>query len=414
MQNKKLLLIGGNFYPELTGIGKYNGEMVDHLTRLGFQCSVMTSYPYYPHWKVQAPYTRRWFWFKTETKAVENAQHAVTVYRCPQYVPGTPSGFKRMVSDFSFSFSCLIKIFHLLFLRRFDYVITVAPGFQVGLMGLLYKWMRGAKMVYHVQDLQIDAARELNMIKQKSVLAALFKIERFILRKADFVSTISPGMMKRLEEKCNRPVLFFPNWADTTALHPVAGKAALKTEFGFNPSDFVVLYSGAIGEKQGLEDLLHTARSLTEYNHMKFVICGSGPYKKNLVRLKGEQGLNNVHFLPLQPYEKLNRLLNMADIHLVLQKANASDLVMPSKLTNILSVGGVAIVAAPQGSSLHNLVRENNIGILIEPENTDALAGAVKKAAAGDTGELSANAGNYAREYLAIDRIFSRFVSNLA
>lgn len=414
MHNKKLLLIGGNFYPELTGIGKYNGEMIDQLSRLGFQCSVMTSYPYYPHWKVQAPYTRRWFWFQTETKPVANAVHPVTVYRVPQYVPGKPSGMKRMASDFSFSFSCFIKIVQLIFLRKFDYVITVAPGFHVGLMGILYKWLRGAKIIYHVQDLQIDAARDLNMIKQKGLLAALLKVERYILRKADYVSTISPGMMKRIEEKCHRPVLFFPNWADTDALHPVADKATLKAEFGFDKNDFVVLYSGAIGEKQGLEDLLKTSRSLTTVAHMKFVICGSGPYKETLVRMKEDQELTNVFFLPLQPIEKLNRLLNMADVHLVLQKANTSDLVMPSKLTNILSVGGVAIVAASEGSSLHQLVKEKNIGILIEPENTEALAGAVKKAAAENTGQLSTNASNYAREYLAIDRIFSRFVSQLA
>jgi colanic acid biosynthesis glycosyl transferase WcaI len=55
MRFKRILFIGGNYFPEPIGIGKYNGEMIDMLAREGHYCTVVTSYPYYPQWKVQQP-----------------------------------------------------------------------------------------------------------------------------------------------------------------------------------------------------------------------------------------------------------------------------------------------------------------------------------------------------------------------
>ena len=76
---------------------------------------------------------------------------------------------------------------------------------------------------------------------------------------------------------------------------------------------------------------------------LKFIICGSGPYKKELQKMADSLNLNNVNFFPTQPFEKFNQFLNLADLHLIIQKASASDLVMPSKLTTILAVGGISL-----------------------------------------------------------------------
>ena len=413
MIQKRILLIGGNFYPELTGIGKYNGEMVDFLAKSGYQCTVITSYPYYPFWKVQAPYTKHNWWYRKELKAVTNSNSEVTVYRCPQYVPAKPTGTKRILLDFSFCISCFFVIVPLLFKKKFDHVITVAPCFQIGLIGLLYKKIKKAQFIYHIQDLQIDAARDLKMIQSKAVISCLLAIEKFILKNADIVSSISPGMIKRIEAKYQRVVTYFPNWVDTKCLYPLAEKQKLKEEFGFNASDFIVLYSGAIGEKQGLEDIIHTASLLSQLPNLKFVICGSGPYKEKLQDLKEKLGVKNLSFLSLQPLDKLNNFLNMADVHLVLQKANASDLVMPSKLTSILSVGGVALVSTTKNSSLFEMVDSNNIGFVVEPENKEVLTEAIKKIMHSDKENISHNAFNYAQKNFSIDKVISQFAKCL-
>jgi len=409
---KRVLLIGGNFSPELTGIGKYNGEMIEMLSNLGYDCTVVTSYPYYPHWKVQEPYTKTCGWFKKEIKVAMGAEiHPIKVFRCPHYIPEKPTGLKRIISDFTFCFSAFLKIFELLFSKKIDYVLVVAPPFQLGLLGVLYKKIKGAKFFYHIQDLQIDAARELNLIKSPFLINSLFKIEKYILKKADIVSSISEGMIKKIERKYQREVVFFPNWVDTTLLSPLPEREKLKNNFGFEASDKIVLYSGAIGEKQGLEAVLDAAKVFQERPGLKFVICGSGPYKEKLQEQKELQKLDNVVFLSLQPFEMLNAFLNMADIHLVLQKSNAADLVMPSKLTAILSIGGVSIITASKGASLHDVVYKHKMGILTEPENTSLLIEAIELALISDNQSIRKNARSYAKQFLSIDEIFRKFTA---
>jgi colanic acid biosynthesis glycosyl transferase WcaI len=218
--SKRVLLIGGNFYPELTGIGKYNGEMVDFLAKSGYECTVITSYPYYPFWKIQEPYCKKWWWYRKENKTVSSSVKPITIYRCPQFVPQKPSGSKRMLLDFSFCLSCFLIVSGLLFKRKYDYIITVAPSFQIGLIGLFYKWLRRSKHIYHIQDLQIDAARDLKMIKSRRLLQVLLGVEKFIIKKADIVSSISTGMIKRIKAKHEREIIFFPNWVDTKKYIP--------------------------------------------------------------------------------------------------------------------------------------------------------------------------------------------------
>ncbi|MEO8110613.1 MAG: WcaI family glycosyltransferase [Ginsengibacter sp.] len=412
---KRILFIGGNFSPEPTGIGKYSGEMIDCLSAQGFECTVVTTFPYYPQWKVVAPYNKISIWYKKEIDApADKSSENVTVIRCPHYIPKKPTGLKRIISDLSFFLSSSIIIFGLLFKKKHDFVITVAPPFALGFLGIIYKKIKGAKFLYHVQDLQIEAAQNLGIVKNKFLLKSLFSIEKCIFRNTDYLSSISEGMIKRIKDKANQEVLSLPNWVDIDKFFPIENKSKLKADFQFKEHDKIVLYSGAIGEKQGLEAILQSAKNLEADVDLKFVICGSGPYKQNLVHLKKQMNLHNVFFLPLQPSEKLNSLLNMADVHLVLQKDGASDLVMPSKLSTILAVGGVAIVTARPGSSLYSIIDSNNAGLLIEPESQSALDAAIKYAISTEHKEIEINARQYAEKNLSIHEILSELTKILA
>ncbi|SFD02979.1 colanic acid biosynthesis glycosyl transferase WcaI [Chitinophaga sp. CF118] len=409
----RLLLICGNFAPEPTGTGKYSGEMIKWLADNGYDCTVITSYPYYPQWQVQAPYVKNRYWYKKEVQYSDNGKRKITVYRCPQYTPANPSGKKRIIMDLSFLLSTFFKLLQLLTAKKFDVVMTVVPSFHLGFLGVLYKKIRGAKFLYHIQDLQIETARDLGMIRSPSLIKWLFILEKYILQKADIISSISEGMISKIQQKTGGNVELFPNWVDVRLFYPLENKASLKTQYGFNITDKVILYSGAIGEKQGLEMILHTAAGLKEQGHIKFLICGSGPYKKKLGSMAAALDLKNVIFFPLQPLERFNHFLNMADVHLVIQKANAGDLVMPSKLTTIMAVGGVSVITANPGTSLHEVVQLKHIGILVMAENQPALNEGIRTAVYKESGHITRNAREYALNYLATDIIMIRFERSL-
>src|SRR5476651_446330 len=370
---KRLLLISHNFSPEPTGIGKYNGDMFEWLINNGYDCTVVTTYPYYPYWKVQEPYKNRWY--KKEVKTDANTRAKLTVYRCPSYVPANPTGKKRMIQDFSYWTSMFWVVQKLvLFKKKHDYIITVAPPFHLGYLAWYYKKLKGGKLVYHIQDLQIEAAQELNILSSEKLFNMLYSAERSILRGSDFVSSISDGMIKKITAKAGREVLFFPNWTDTKYFFPIENRNELKTKWGYHLSAFVCVYSGSIGEKQGLENIIYCADELKNTPHIQFVICGTGPYKQKLEELVAQKQLSNVSFLPLQDKAVFNEFLNMADVHLVIQKGNAGDLVMPSKLTTILSVGGASVVTAIPDTSLYDVVDQYKVGFIIPPDDYKQLA----------------------------------------
>ena len=412
MNKKRVLLISHNFSPELVGMGKYNGEMINWLVEQGHDCTVITTFPYYPFWKVQKPYRNLWYKKETTVNSVSGAK--LDVFRCPTYIPKDPTGKQRTLQDFSLWLSKFFTIFRLILTnQKFDLIITVAPPFHLAYLGLMLKKVTGGKLLYHVQDLQIEAARDLKLFSNKEILGNLFRVEHRILRLADFVSSISDGMIKKIQAKIRRDVIFFPNWVDTAYFYPLPNRNLLKLKWGYKETDIVYMYSGAIGVKQGLEDILISVEHLKDHENIKFIICSSGPYKDLLLQQSKLKELTNVTFLPVQPKEHFNEFLNMADIHLVIQKVSAEDLVMPSKLATILAVGGASIITASNGTSLYQMAEEGDFGYVVEPANDKSITDQILAIALNDQlEEKRVNARNYALKYLNVDKVMNDFVNN--
>lgn len=408
---KRILLIGYNFYPEPTGIGKYSGEQMLWLAKMGYDCTVITTYPYYPYWKVQEPFQKKRLLYNTEKEDFVSGGK-LTIFRCPIYVPSKPSGLTRIMLDLSFFLSAFIKLLLIIPQKKFDIVIAVTPSFLIGLLGILYKQINDAKLIYHIHDMQIEAARDLRMIKSKKVINSLFKIEKYIFNNCDIITCVGEGMAQKTRLKTNKKISLFINATDLKQFYPIKDRNSLKRLYGFFPTDKVILYSGAIGEKQGIDNIIYAADHFRKVNELKFVICGSGPYKEKLQNLSAKLSLQNVFFFPLQPVETFNQFLNMADLHLIIQKANAGDLVMPSKLTTVLAIGGLALVTANQGSGMYSLVKQHNMGIIVEAENQQALNEGILKAMSDDLRKISLNARKYAELNLSIDIIMSSFENN--
>ena len=95
----KILIVGLNFHPEPTGIGKYTGEMAAYLAAHGCEVHIITPPPYYPYWKIQAGY-RAWRYQK-------ETWQGIGVWRCPLWVPSHPGGLTRLIHLATFAFSSL-------------------------------------------------------------------------------------------------------------------------------------------------------------------------------------------------------------------------------------------------------------------------------------------------------------------
>ena len=397
----KLLIYGINYAPELTGIGKYTGEMATHFAAQGDEVEVITAPPYYPHWKVKDGYANAY-----RTELVDG----VRVLRTPLYVPEEVTGVRRILHEASFVLSSL-RYWIPRYFRRYDAIISVSPPFHLGFPALLHQWIHGTPVVNHIQDLQVDAARDLGIIKQEGLLRILERAERWLLHKVGRVSTISDGMQKKIIGKGLNPddLIMFPNWVDDQLVYPVARKDSAREEWGFGDNDRLVLYAGNLGEKQGLENILHLANRMRDVPNLTFLIIGEGGAKSRLMAEAERMELSNIQFKPLQPLDRLAASLAAADVHLVLQKKAAADLVMPSKLTNILAVGGHALITAEKGTTLFDVVSAHRLGTLVAPEDVAALEQGLREILAGERQGDAIGARQFAAEQLDKRNILSGF-----
>ncbi|MGH7192012.1 MAG: WcaI family glycosyltransferase, partial [Candidatus Saccharimonadales bacterium] len=235
----------------------------------------------------------------------------------------------------------------------------------------------------------------------------------FLMRKFDRVSAISPRMAERLLTKgveSPRRVVF-PNWVDTARIYPLSTPSPLREELGISERTVVALYSGSMGSKHGLKLLVDASRQLSSRPDVRFVFCGDGPHRETFVRLARECG--NVTVLPLQPSERLNELLNLADIHLLPQMASAADLVMPSKLTGMMASGRAIIATADGGTQISDVLAGR--GMVTPPGDVDAFASALIRLS--EDPDLRCRMGEEARRYAVAhmdrEKILSAFEESI-
>jgi len=402
----KILIYGLHFRPDLIGIGKYTGEMSDWFFNYGYDIRVITAPPYYPEWKLK----HRSGWYKKEN-------NPYLIWRCPIYVPSQPKGFTRILHLLSFGISSIPILLRNISWKP-DFIISIEPPFLTTPSTILYSKLTKSKSILHIQDLEIDAAYNLNILKKGFFYKIIQKIENILLNKFDIISTISPMMKKQIVQKGinNREIAILPNWADTDKIHPEINNKYLRDKLNVKSNQKVILYSGNIGEKQNLMSVINVAEKMQSVNtNYIFLMVGDGAYKKRLVETVNKRNITNIYFYQLQPIDDLGALLTLGDIHLVIQDKNISDSVLPSKLSNILSAGGVSIISALKNTQLSQLVKNYGIGYLINPGSENELYNAINYLLnnKSEHNTISINARKYSEKYLSKDKILNNFVSNV-
>ncbi len=402
----RISIVSINYAPERTGIGVYTTGMAEFLAADGHDVTVHSGFQYYPEWKKLD--ADRGHAFRREQV------NGVDLHRCYLYVPERPTSVKRILHELSFVISASISY---LFSRRADLTIIVLPPLALGAsIAVLAKFKRSATIL-HVQDLQPDAAVELGMLRPGLLTRTLYLLERINYRLAGTVSTISEGMRAKIIEKGvpKQKTMLFRNWANDSFIQPGSRLTALREEWGLSPDHFVVLYSGNLGRKQGLESLLASAAMVADMPGIQFVIVGNGAEQAELVSNAARLGLSNIQFRPLQPLERLSELLATADVSVIPQKRAVTDIVLPSKLSNILASGRPVVAASPPTSDLAQILREGDCGILVDPEDAGQMAAGIRRLASDPAlcARFSTNARSYAEQHLLQASVIRRFAESL-
>lgn len=372
----RVLVVSMNYKPELTGIGKYSSEMSEWLVSKGCKVVAITAPPYYPNWEIENGYVS----YKYKSEDISG----VKVIRCPIWIPKSVSFIKRIIHLLVFALSSMPVIIWNSIKYKPELIFVVEPPIFAILSCIVSSKISKSTLWLHVQDLEMDAAFELGMIRNKLIKTIIFKFESLLYNNVHVISTISQQMMSKLKEKKITKVrkqLIFKNWVNLQVIHPIDSNT-FRINHSISDEKIVFLYSGNMGKKQGLEDVIDAAKVLSnKRSDLLFIMCGNGVVKKEMV--KRSEGCSSILFIPLQPLNQLNSMLNAADVHLLPQREGADGLVMPSKLSNMLASGKPVIATVNDDSEIAKILLD--AGVISKPGD---LTGLIKSI------ELLANSRN--------------------
>lgn len=368
----KVHVWGINYGPEVTGISPYNVALCEFLHARGHEVRMVTTFCYYPAWK-KLPEDRGKLYRTDQIRGVP-------VHRCWHYVPARVTTLRRVAHELTFVATSLIRQ---LTLPRPDLWVVVSPPLLLGMAAWALSRIKGAPFIFHVQDLQPDAAAGLGMIKPGPLLQALRFLERFAYAKAARVGGISQGMMRAFEEKGVDATrrLYFPNGVALPDPATAPRRGAFREREGFQPGDFLAVYSGNLGVKQGLEVLVEAARRLSNPK-VKIILCGDGAVRGALERQAAEARLGNLRLLPLQPEAAYHEMLADADLWVIPQQAGVGAFFFPSKLLGAVARGRPVLSVADPESELARAAATGGFGVNVPPGDPAGVAAALERLAA--------------------------------
>ncbi|MEV7480226.1 MULTISPECIES: glycosyltransferase [unclassified Streptomyces] len=387
-------MVSTNYAPEVTGIGPYATQLAEHWAASGAVTDVLAGMPHYPAWRVDERYRGVW--------RREESRQGVTVHRRRHYVPPRQSALRRAV----FEASVLVHGLLAPPPGRPDAVVSQMPSLAGGVLGARIARRHGVPHLPVVQDLMGAAAAQSGIRGGGRAASAAGAAERYALRDAALVGVIHesfvPGV-RALGVDAGR-IRVVPNWSHVQG--PSADRAATRARLGWPEDTPVVLHSGNMGLKQGLDVLVGLARLAP---HVRVVLMGDGNQRAAL--RTSAAGLPNVDFLPPAGAAEFPDVLAAADVLAVTQRASVLDMSVPSKLTSYFVSGRpvVASVAAEGGTA--DEVRRSGAGVLVAPEDPAALLAAVSRLAEDPAASdaLGAHGPDYVAHHLSREAGLARF-----
>lgn len=341
---RKITFITVNYAPEDTAIGLYTSQLAEYLSMNGYEVSVITGFPYYPMWKIPKNYQDKPNFYTEQI-------NGVTIFRYKFFVPQNQSFFYRVLHILSFNFG---NLFNIRKIRETDLIYCNIPFTTNVILGMMLRRRTKAKLWTSIKDFEFDAAFESGLLNEnpvsKNFKKLLHRIEKYLFTKSDIISSISYKMVDRIKQKApDSNPLFFPDWVDVDFINPdnYMQHPYLTTD------KFSILYSGNIGQKQNWDVYVAVAHQLKHYADVEFILVGEGAYKDDLLkRLKNEGLLGFVKYYEPIPYKDLPDLLCSAQLHLLFQKSDVIDSVMPSKILGMMSSARPSVITGDASSEV--------------------------------------------------------------
>jgi colanic acid biosynthesis glycosyl transferase WcaI len=385
----RVVVLCPHFEPDTAPTGVVMTRIVGELARRGHELHVVTSLPWYRAHRIEPEWSGTW----TATQATTWG----SVTRVHPFPGDDRSNVARRAAGFA-GFSAMAGVAGMraggLF-RRADVVLAMSPPLSLGLTGWLVGVVRGAPLVFNVQDIFPDAAVRTGAIRNRRVIALAAWLERITYRRAAAVTVLSEDLRRNVAAKAGDgrgdTVHVISNFVDTDAIQPLPRMTRYRAELGIGDEE-VVLYAGNIGFSQSLDLVVDAARRMPD---VTFLVNGDGAARPELERRAAS--VPNVRYAGYQPASRLAEVLATGDVHVVPLRSGLGDVSVPSKAYSSLAAGRPVVASIDVDSEIPRLLADSRAGIAVPPGDASALAEALRSVL--DDPERAAAMGAAGREW---------------
>lgn len=403
----RVSILAQNFSPEQSGNAPYTGSLAGALASRGHEIDVHTTYPYYPDWS-HPPAGSGW--------TQRRQENGVLVIRRKQYVPSSPTTLKRLMSELSFGLRLITGRW-----GQRDVLLLVSPSLFSSALALFRARLtpRRPAIALWIQDLYSQGVVEIGIGGRFTARCAQL-FESWVLRHADGIAVIHDRFARRVIESLNVPaqdVTVIRNWSHLDVPQPV-DRESVRAQRRWGADEVIVLHCGNQGAKQGLDQLRPVAERIDRDElPIRLVLMGDGNQRQSLESLLSEFAC--VDFVPPLPVQEFQAAMGAADLLLVCEREDLSEMSVPSKLTSYFSTGRPVIAMTDlHGVTAEEITRSGG-GVCVQASDVDGFLTTVMKVASDErrSDELGAAGLRYRAEVLSEDAAvtsFERWLHDLA
>lgn len=391
-----ILLITQYYKPESVGAGIYLSQLAEGFVARGHNVTVLTGFPNYPGGQIFEGYKGKLF-----QREIINGVHVVRTWL---YATRSKNFWLRAVSFFSFTMSSSLG--GAFAVKRPDVIYTILQPLTLGPPSWAIGKRFGAPVVLNIQDIHPEAAVAVGVLRNRYAIRFLEWLEKWNYRHTDHMVVISAGFLENLVDKGvpEEKISVVPNWADPDFICPGPRENEFRRNVGVD-TEFLLVYSGTLSHNSNLQPVIGAADILRD-EPFHFAIVGEGVHKTSLIEMANAKSLSNVKFIPFQPLEKYPDVLRAADINLVTLSNQAASVSVPSKVFKQMAAGRPVLAITVENNELGRMVKSANCGLLVPPDDPEALADALRWAAAhpDELSQLGQNARAYLEQHHSQDR----------
>lgn len=299
-------------------------------------------------------------------------------------------------------------------LPRPDYLYITSTPLTTGLIGLWAKRKFALPYLFEVRDLWPDAPIQVGAIRNPLIKKLLFTLERRIYKHALKCIALSPGIANEIRKRTETPICIVPNFGDTAYFTPAKKDPELLSKLNLKDS-FTILYAGAIGQVNAVEELLDIAKvAMEKGKDYQFLIMGKGSQLPSVLRKAEKLELNNFRFFDFGNKEKVRYLLSLSDMafisfdHLPVLKTNS-----PNKFFDALAAGK-AILVNHKGW-VYDLTKKYELGLYHNPNKPEQTLYRIEQMLENDAllKKYQQNARNLALQFFTKEMAIKRVLAVL-